>query len=78
MVQADAAGRLIAKLHDFVATLDDEERAAMAALILPAVAQAMRDDDDVEGYGLVSWLPTSLPDALAEQIRGKRITISGL
>jgi len=73
----DVNEQLFAKLREFVAGLDDEERNVFAALIGPGVAAAYRDPDEVEAYTL-SWEPTRLPDHLAAAIRAKALRIVGL
>ena len=72
-----AAARVLAKLRDFVAGLDDDERAVMAALLAPAVASAYTEPEaqDVVGFGLSSWSPENLPDALSARIRTQRMRI---
>ena len=74
----DPADRLMTKVREFTAGLDPDERALFAALVAPGIAKAVAPDDDVEGFGLTEWMPRSLPDDLAEQIRGRNITIDGL
>lgn len=74
----DPADRLLAKVRAFHETLDVEERALFAALVAPGIAQALAPDDEVEGFGLTEWMPRSLPDDLAERIRDRDITITGL
>ncbi len=73
-----AAERLMAALHDFAAGLDGEERQLLAALLAPGVARALAPDDEVEGFGLTEWLPSSLPEELERAIRDRDITIEGL
>jgi len=76
-----AAARVLAKLRAFVAGLDDDERAVMAALLAPAVASAYTEPDpsledhDVVGFGLSSWSPENLPDSLSARIRSERMRI---
>ena len=72
-----AADRLLHKLREFAQSLDDHERALLAALLAPGVTRAL-EEDDVEAYGLVEWLPERLPAALAEAIRGRNVRIEGL
>ena len=71
-----SAERLLAKLRGFVASLDTDERAALAALLGPGIAMAYRDED-VEGFG-VTWAPQQLPDHLAQIVRTSGVEIIGL
>jgi hypothetical protein len=75
----DSAQRLLDKLKAFAESLDDEERAVLAALVAPAVALAY-SEPDVEGYdfgGGVGWRPEALPESLAEAVRGRDLRIVG-
>jgi hypothetical protein len=65
------------KLRTFVGTLDDDERAVLAALLAPGVAEAYNEADDVSGFGMAPdrWTPERLPDALAARIRDSRFRI---
>lgn len=86
---ADAAAGVLDKLRGFISTLDDDERALLAALLAPGVASAFRaDEPEVVGFGIDhrpdgtdldegtgSWTPRRLPEALAEQIREQDFTI---
>lgn len=45
----DTAERLLAKVREFAASLDDDERALFATLIAPGVARAYQEDDEVVG-----------------------------
>lgn len=75
---SEAARRLFEKLSRFVADeLDDDERQAFAALLAPGVARAHEPEAEVVGFS-ASWLPDSLPDHLAEEIRGRSLRIEGL
>lgn len=81
----DAADRLFAKLREFTAGLDPEERALFSALVAPGVASAYDDaSDDVTGFSLddeddiVMWSPQRLPDALADVIRDRDVRVEGL
>ncbi|MGB8860784.1 MAG: hypothetical protein WCC60_16110 [Ilumatobacteraceae bacterium] len=74
----DPAVRLMEKIRHFSEALADDERALFAALIAPGVAKALAPDDEVEGYGLTEWMPSSLPDQLSEQIKRSNITVTGL
>jgi hypothetical protein len=75
--QPSAAERLLEKLKRFADGLDDDEKAMLAALLAPGIAKAHADDDEVEGFGLVEWLPRRLPEALDDAIRGRRVRIEG-
>lgn len=70
----DAARTMLAKLRDFTARLDDDERAHLAALLAPGVALAY-GDDEVEGYGRAGWAPTDLPGSLAAAVRERHLRI---
>jgi hypothetical protein len=73
------AARLLDKLRVFVGSLDDDERAVMAALLAPGVASAYVEEDepDVVGFGMpsVPWRPERLPDALSGRIREQHLRI---
>ncbi len=71
---SDAAGRLLDKLRDFAAGLEDEERALLAALVAPAVAAAYEEEPEVEGF---AWRTGALPDHLAETIRSRELHVEG-
>lgn len=81
-----AAERLLARLRGFVASLPDDERALLAALLAPGVAGAYASDvdehaDEVVGFGLedeVAWHPAGLPSALAATIRDHEVRVVGL
>ena len=75
-IDQQSVNRMFEKLRDFVATLDEDERAVFAALVGPGVALAYRDDD-VEGFG-VSWAPDPLPTHLASAVRDLGIEVIGL
>ena len=47
----DAADRLLTRLREFVATLGDDERALLSALIGPGIVEAYAATE-VEGFGL--------------------------
>lgn len=81
--QASAADRLLAKVREFVASLEPEERSLFAALVGPGVALAFQpapdeDDDEVSGFEMVEWRPGRLPSSLEHAIRDKDIRIEGL
>ena len=64
-----AAARLLQKLRVLVEEhLDDDERALFAALLAPGVARA-HAEDDVVGFGVTGWSPSSLPESLVEALR---------
>jgi len=66
------------KIRQFIAEqLDPDERALFATLLAPGVAAA-HAAHDVVGFGMVSWTPPSLPDALAETLRHGGVKIEGL
>ena len=74
------AVRLLDKLRSFVGSLDNEERAVMAALLAPGVASAYVDDEsepEVVGFGMatVPWRPERLPDTLSGRIREQHLRI---
>ena len=72
------AERMLDKLKDFMAReLDGEERALLAALLAPGVARA-HDDREVEGFGLIDWLPAALPSSLEDAVRRGGIRVVGL
>jgi hypothetical protein len=79
------ATRVLDKLRAFIATLDDDERATLAALLAPGVASAYRDeaDDEPEVVGFsaemappeVSWRPERLGESLASKVRNRSLRI---
>lgn len=71
--QRNAATRLLDKLKHFAASLDDEERELLAALLAPGVAAAY---DEVEGFG-TGWSMGTLPRHLADAIEGRGLRIEG-
>ena len=80
----NAASDMLDKLGRFMATLDDDERAALAALLAPGIAAAHRHEPEVEGFGVaraasasdeVEWSPWDLPEHLAEQVRAQHFRI---
>jgi hypothetical protein len=75
---SDAANRLLEKLKLFAEALDDEERALLAALLAPGVANAY-GEDEVEGFDAgVGWRPDALPQELARAIEDRGLRITGL
>ncbi len=78
MTAGTAAERMLAKLRDFMAReLDGEERALLAALLTPGIARAYADDE-VEGFGLVDWVPDALPASLEAALRQGGVRVTGL
>lgn len=75
--EQSAASRLLAKLSEFVATLDDDERQMLAALLAPGVAKVWQEEAEVEGFA-VDWMPSSMPEALEVAVRDKHLRIEGL
>lgn len=73
----DPASRLLARLRAFAHELDDEERALLAALLAPGLARVWQDDEDVSGFGSVTWLPERLPDELDRAVREQGLRIEG-
>jgi len=69
----ETAARVLEKLRVFVASLDDDERAVLAALLAPGVASAYIESD-VVGFGM-GWSPDRLPESLATQIRDKGLRV---
>ncbi len=66
-VTTETAEQLLVKLRAFAATLDEEERALLGALVAPAVARA--HPPVVEGFEAVRWSPLALPEALVAALR---------
>lgn len=73
----DPATRLLSRLAAFAQGLDDEERALLAALLAPGLAKAWQDEDDVTGFGSVTWLPERLPDELHRAVREHGLRVDG-
>jgi hypothetical protein len=78
------ATRLLDKLRAFVGSLDDEERAVMAALLAPGVASAYtapepepEPEPEVVGFGMSAtvWQPERLPMSLTGRIRDQHLRI---
>lgn len=80
--------RLLEKLRAFLASLDDQERRALAALLGPGIALAHEsplgaggdgsdDAEDVIGFG-AGWSRGSLPAHLAAAIRNSGLRIEGI
>jgi hypothetical protein len=77
-VDQDAGARLMTKLRHFIESeLDDDERALLAALLAPGIAQAY-EEVDVAGYTATVWAPDALPHALVRAIREKGVRVQGL
>lgn len=72
-----AAHRLLDKVSGFVATLDDHERALMAALLAPGIDAAWNDTsaDDDAGFRL-TWTPRRLPAHLVDAVRKAEFRIT--
>jgi hypothetical protein len=70
MAMADEASAqsLLAKLQEFALTLDDAERALLAALIGPGVAQAL-EGEDVHGFSFAGQESERLARGLAAAYR---------
>ena len=73
----DPATRLLSRLAVFAHGLDDEERALLAALLAPGLARAWQDDEDVSGFGSVTWLPERLPEDLHRAVREQGLRVDG-
>ena len=72
----EVAARALDKLAAFVASLDDDERSVIAALLAPGVATAYAEPDkEVVGFEMGGWSPDRLPESLATQVRGKGIRV---
>jgi hypothetical protein len=73
-----AAERLLEKLRRFITTdLDGPERALLAQLLAPGVAAA-HTDEEVAGFGLATWGPASLPQALVTALDRQGVRVEGL
>lgn len=75
---AKTADRLMEKVRAFTAELPADERALFAALIAPGIARALEPEPEVEGFGVTSWLPSSLPEGLERAVRERDIRVEGL
>ncbi len=73
---SDAANRLIDRLREFAAGLEDEERSLFAALLAPGIDAAWGEPAEVTGFGL-DWSPNSLPMHLSDAIRGRSLRVEG-
>jgi hypothetical protein len=72
----EVATRALAKLRDFVATLEPAERSVVAALLAPGVANAYAEpEEEVVAFSAQRWTPERLPASLAEQVRGRRVRV---
>ncbi len=63
-IDPGAAVRVLGRLRDLAADLDDLERCVLAALVAPGLQAALSDDTD-DADGLVQWTPERIPEALA-------------
>lgn len=71
-----AAQHLLERLNAFVESLDEVERALLAALIAPGVMAAYADgSSEVDAFGMVPWSVAHLPAALARAIRRNGLRI---
>ena len=68
-MEREAAESVIRKLREFVARLEDDERALLAALLAPGVARALADEDEVRGFDMEEWSDRPLPEALVAALR---------
>jgi hypothetical protein len=73
----DAAVSMIEKLRGFAATLDDEERTALHALLIPGVANAF-EETEVSGHALTTWSPGALPHWLTDAMDSQGLRVEGL
>jgi hypothetical protein len=77
-VVEDAARRLLDRLRDFAASLEDDERALLGALLAPGIALAHQDGEaDVEGFAMIGWHPGHLPEALERAVRESNLRVDG-
>lgn len=74
----DPATRLLGRLLAFARGLDEEERALLATLLAPGLARAWQEEDDVSGFGSVTWLPERLPEELQRAVRERGLRVEGL
>jgi hypothetical protein len=79
-IDADPASRLVQKLRDFAQTqLDADERAVLAILLVPGVAQAYDEDESGDGdVPATDWSTQALPQALARALRSSDVRVIGL
>lgn len=68
---------MLEKLSEFASHLDDDERAALHALLVPGIAGAF-DDDEVAGHATTTWTPGALPDWLVAAIAERGLRIDGI
>lgn len=73
----DAARSMLEKLGRFASDLDEHERAALHAMLIPGVARAFREDE-VRGHVATSWSPAALPEWLASAMSDLAIRLEGL
>jgi len=71
----DSITTALAKLHEFsTQTLNPEERAVLGALMAPGILWALsetEDDDEVTGFGLLTWSPESLANGLRRALANR-------
>jgi len=72
MDMTTTADRLIVKLKEFAATLDDDELDVLEALLAPAVSLAT---DEVSGFAAPPGIPGHLPTELVESIQAAGLVI---
>ncbi len=73
----NAAASMIDKLARFSASLDDDERAALHALLIPGVAHAF-EEREVSGHSATTWSPGALPDWLTTAMQNKGVSLHGV
>lgn len=73
----EAGQRLIEKLRAFNETLGPEERAVLARLLGPGVAELV-SYDEVEGFAMVEWSGEPLSSGIAAALKSGGITASGI
>jgi hypothetical protein len=71
----DAVTTVLAKLHEFsTQALSPDERAVLGALMAPGIQWALsetEDDDEVTGFGLLTWSPESLANGLRRALANR-------
>ena len=72
MHMTTTADRLLAKLKEFAATLDEPEREVLEVLLAPAVALAT---EEVAGFAMPPGIPAALPPELVEGIKSAGLSI---
>jgi len=58
-------------------TVTTESQLLLAALLAPGLARAWQDDEDVSGFGSVTWLPERLPEDLHRAVREQGLRVDG-